>query len=336
VQGDSNILVGKAIAATNRGAELVKQLLSFSANQVIRPEILEINQHLRATADMLRRVLDATIEVSINEAREAWYCKVDPGQLETALLNLAINAKDAMPRGGKLTMDVGRMERSKQLGDQPPGSYLTLTVTDTGVGMSADVLSHVFEPFFTTKEQGKGTGLGLSMVYGFVRRSQGHITLDSRLGRGTTVTILLPQWENPNTLSQDTQQPQTNDAITETILLVEDDGNLLEMASQLLQSLGYQVLEACDGQAAIEHMANRPKIDLLLTDVVLPKGLNGPAIAAHAMGIYPDIKVLYMSGYNEHPDFAAGQPGQGPSLIAKPFRKVQLASRVRAALGYHD
>ena len=120
------------------------------------------------------------------------------------------------------------------------------------------------------------------------------------------------------------------------MLLVEEDDNLLEMASQLLQSLGYQVLEACDGQAAIEHMVNRPKIDLLLTDVVLPKGLNGPAIATHAMDIYPDIKVLYMSGYNEHPDLAAGQPGQGPSLIAKLFRKVQLASRVRAALGYHD
>ena len=331
---DISTMLDKAIAAGNRGAELVHRLLAFSANQALSPEIVNINQRLDATVDMLHRVFDETIDIQINRSAEPWFCKVDPGQMETALLNLAINARDAMPTGGSLTIDVGRTHFAHGNGLLAAGHYLTLTVSDTGAGMPENVLSRVFEPFYTTKEQGKGTGLGLSMVYGFVKQSAGEITIDSTLGVGTSVKIHLPLCDPPDSADTSAIEVQTNETANETILLVEDDADLLEMASQLLQSLGYAVHEASDGLAACEFLETGARVDLLLTDVVLPKGLNGLDVAARAKKHCPGIKVLFMSGYNEHPMLKYGDASQPITLINKPFRKIHLANEVRLALGH--
>jgi len=241
-----------------------------------------------------------------------------------------------MVSGGVLTIAVGGAGFDAAEGDVDAGEYVTLTIADTGGGMSETILSRVFEPFFTTKEQGKGTGLGLSMVYGFVKQSEGHITVQSKPGSGTTFTIYLPRHERSDTVGDGPVAAQSAMGATESILLVEDDPELLELASQILQSLGYQVYEASDGPAAFELLASRPRIDLLLTDVVLPKGHSGPDIATRARDTWPDIRVLYMSGYNEHPSLVADTTDENLALIAKPFRKAQLAAKVRAVLGHAE
>ena len=325
-------MLATAISATNRGAELIHQLLAFSAKQTLKPETLDINGHLQPTTDMLRRVLDETIELNMNAAPEQLFCTVDPRHLETALLNLAINARDAMPDGGRLTIDAGRAEIAADDNNIAPGSYVKLTVTDTGAGMPEKVLSRVFEPFFTTKDQGKGTGLGLSMVYGFVKQSAGNIAIHSKPGQGTKVTIHLPRHDGPDVVAPATIEADAVSTVNESILLVEDDGSLLEMASQLLRSLGYTVHEAGDGPAAFELLQSGIPIDLLLTDVVLPKGINGPDIATYAQNMNSNIKVLFMSGYNEHPMLNDGGPDKPFALINKPFRKAQLAREIRDAL----
>ncbi len=331
---DSQPLLEKAIAATNRGAELVHRLLAFSSIQALSPETLDLNQRLRHTVEMLHRVLDESIEIKIVEAPDPCFCQIDPGQLETALLNLAINARDAMASGGVLTIAVSRTELEQDEGEILAGNYVTLTITDTGSGMSKSVLEHVFEPFYTTKEQGKGTGLGLSMVYGFVKQSSGHITLQSEPGVGTTFTIYLPRFDDPGKVRNSDAAPQAVVKTNECILVVEDELDLLEMASQLLQSLGYRVLQANDGATALTILASEEKVDLLLSDVVLPKGTSGPDIAARALDLQPHIKVLFMSGYNDHPALNSNTTNPQPSLIAKPFRKAQLAAEVRAILDH--
>ncbi len=329
---DTGGLLTKAISATNRGAELVHRLLAFSAKQALNPEVLDLDERLGRTAEMLHRVFDETIEVRINKAQEQLFCKADPGQLETALLNLAINARDAMPDGGTLTIDADQTVVTTDVGDMQPGRYVTLSVSDTGTGMPDSVVEHVFEPFYTTKEQGKGTGLGLSMVYGFVKQSAGHISVDSVLGVGSTFRIHLPRHDAPGKLVEHNVDFDPFGSRNESILLVEDDADLLDMASQLLQSLGYEVHEACDGASACSMLEDGIHVDLLLTDVVLPKGMSGPDIAARAKAINPRIRTLYMSGYNEHP-ILNDRGDRGPvALISKPFRKAQLASSVREAL----
>jgi signal transduction histidine kinase len=326
-------MLDKAIAAAHRGAELVHRLLAFSANQALIPEIIDINKRLASMVEMMRRVFDETIEIIIKEAPEQLFCKVVSGQMETALLNLAINARDAMPDGGSLTVAVSETGLAVDDTDMAAGSYVTLTVSDTGTGMTDSVLSRVFEPFYTTKGQGKGTGLGLSMVYGFVKQSAGHITVHSEVGEGTRFKIHLPLCEASDGTSQTDIATEAHLRASESILLVEDDAALLDMASQLLQSLGYKVHVASDGPAACDVLDSGVRIDLLLTDVVLPKGMTGPDVAARAQKQYPDIKVLYMSGYNEHPILSSGA-GHTMTLISKPFRKVQLANEVRLALGH--
>ncbi|MDP6876140.1 MAG: PAS domain S-box protein [Alphaproteobacteria bacterium] len=336
-ENDSTLpLLEKAIAATNRGADLVHRLLAFSSKQTLSPEIFDLNEHLHVAAEMLHRVLDESIEIKISAAVEPLFCKADIGQMETALLNLAINARDAMVSGGTLTIAVGAAGFDEAEGDIDAGDYVTLTISDTGDGMSETILSRVFEPFFTTKEQGKGTGLGLSMVYGFVKQSAGHITVQSEPEAGTTFTIYLPRHKGLDRAGDGPVPSQSVTEASESILLVEDDPDLLELASQILQSLGYQVYEACDGPAAFEFLASRPRIDLLLTDVVLPKGHSGPDIAARARATWPDIRVLYMSGYNDHPALDGHDSDENLALIAKPFRKAQLAAKVRAVLGHGE
>ena len=331
---DSLPLLEKAIAATNRGADLVHRLLAFSSKQTLSPEIVDLNLSLQHTAEMLHRVLDETIEVRIREAPVACFCKIDPGQLETALLNLAINARDAMASGGVLAITVSSANLDQADGEMAAGGYVTLTITDTGAGMSEAVLARVFEPFYTTKGQGKGTGLGLSMVYGFVKQSSGHILLESEPGVGTTFTIHLPRYDQASEAPATDAMPQSITDSNECILVVEDEPDLLAMASRLLQSLGYQVFQASDGPAAMEILASGQKIDLLLSDVVLPKGSSGPDIAARAQDLQPHIRVLFMSGYNDHPILNSNTTGPQPALIAKPFRKAQLAAQVRAILDH--
>ena len=247
---------------------------------------------------------------------------------------LAINARDAMPDGGRLSINVSNTTLVTDSDDAVTGEYVTLKITDNGTGMSQDVLSHAYDPFFTTKQQGKGTGLGLglSMVYGFVKQSDGYINIESHVGEGTIVQIHLPRHQGLlDPIDLDTEIDQDKNT-GESILLVEDDHDLLEMASQLLTNLGYRVHEAGDGIAALEILAGDGAVDLILTDVVLPKGMSGPDLATRAQAIFPDIKILYMSGYNEHPAIVRHEGKNPPPLISKPFRKAELADGIRAVL----
>ncbi len=322
--------------AANRGAELTSRLLAFSRKQVLEPQVIDLPQLLAGTMDILRRTLGETIEIKTIEAPRIWPCEADPGQLENALLNLAINARDAMPQGGVLSMeaanvDLGEDDTSADVGLRP-GSYVMLAVKDTGTGMTGNALEHAFEPFFTTKDVGQGSGLGLSMVFGFAKQSGGHVSIESELGTGTTVRLYLPRASQGQTTEDAAPGPEPAVARNERILVVEDDAEVRLLAVTLLQSLGYHVLQAADGPAALALMRQDRQFDLLLTDVILPSGLSGPDIAAQAGKIIPDIKVLFMSGYADNEIVRHGSPDGDVILLQKPFTGKQLAAKLRTIL----
>ena len=333
-------LATRAIAAADRGAALTQRLLAFSRKQVLQPELTDINKLVENMNDLLRRSLGETIRVETKLAENLPEAMIDPVQLETALLNLAVNARDAMPRGGVLGFETGHSYLDQIHGgdndDVVPGEYLLLSVTDTGTGMTPDVRERVFEPFFTTKDVGKGSGLGLSMVYGFVKQSGGHVSLSSEPGQGTTVRIYLPcATEKPSAVAE-AERARPRPA-GESILVVENDAEVRALATRLLREMGYNVIEASNSRDAIAILDRNVPFDLLLADVSLAGDMNGMDIAREILRRRPDTKVLFASGFKGViPQIVPAADNGGPlyrtQVLAKPFHRSELAAQVREAL----
>jgi PAS domain S-box-containing protein len=316
-----------------RAAELTRRLLAFSRKQRLTPQPTNVGDLIAGTDKLLRRTLGEQIEIDAIFADDLWITNIDRSQLEAALVNLCVNARDAMPKGGRLLIETRNMELDEAYASvnvgAVPGEYVMLAVSDTGVGMPSEILERVFEPFFTTKEVGKGTGLGLSMVYGFIKQSNGHIKIYSEVGRGTTIRLYLPRSDAPadNERRAAVDMPRGR----ERVLLVEDDPQVRGAVLTQLRSLGYMVTEVESGQAAIDTLKSDAAFDLLLTDVVMP-GIGGPELAAEIVRTWPALKVLFMSGYSENAAIMHGRVAPGAGVLSKPFRKIDLANRVREVL----
>ena len=329
--------INAASIAASRGAELTQRLLAFSRQASLSPRGIDPRRLLSGLTDMLRRTLDASIAIESDVGGGQWWPLADPNQLENALLNLALNARDAMPDGGTLTFAVDNMTldehaAAKKRGAKP-GDYVTVSISDNGVGMAPSILERVFDPFFTTKEVGEGSGLGLSMVYGFVKQSNGYLELDSEVGRGTTVTLYLPRADETPSAGERRGEPKLQPhGKGETILVVEDDPAVRELVVGMLTGLGYRTIEAEDGKSALDIIDARPDIALLFTDVVLPRGLSGPEIAREARRRRPGLNVIFTSGYMKRETGRADGFGESHVLIQKPYRKADLARQLNAAL----
>jgi signal transduction histidine kinase/CheY-like chemotaxis protein len=320
--------------AAERGSDLTRSLLAFARKQPLRPREIDIAEKVLGMEQLLRRTLGEHIECSFAFEPDLWRASVDPGQLATALLNLVLNARDAMPDGGKLTVEVRNNALSESdldvNGEPRPGDYVMVGVTDNGCGMSAEVASRAFEPFFTTKEVGKGTGLGLSMVYGFAQQSGGLVQMQSEPGQGSIVRLFFPRIETP--LNEEPPPAERSVASDghETILVVEDDDMVRAYVESELRMLGYRVIATSNGPAALELLRSPENIDLLFTDVVMPGGMFGPELARQATGLRPDLKVLFTSGYTQNP--VKAPDGFDARILRKPFRRQDLAAMLRSAL----
>ncbi|QDE41181.1 response regulator [Luteibacter pinisoli] len=327
--------VANAMAGVTRGSKLAAQLLAFGRRQPLAPKVVNIGRFVREMDDLLRRALGEAIEVETVIAGGLWNTLVDVGNVENALLNLAINARDAMGAQGKLTIEAGNTQLdeayAKAHGDLKPGQYVMLAVTDTGTGIAPDVLAHVFEPFFTTKPEGQGTGLGLSMVYGFVKQSGGHVKIYSEAGHGTTVKIYLPRSAQSEDRLVDLDEGGVRGG-DETVLVAEDDDEVRETVVGLLADLGYRVLKARDAESALSIIDSGIAIDLLFTDVVMPGPLRSPELARKAVERQPGMAVLFTSGYTENAIVHGGRLDEGVELLSKPYTREALARKVRQIL----
>jgi PAS domain S-box-containing protein len=335
----AKVLSDMALKAALRGAELTRQLLVFSRRQPLEPRAFNMNDRVASTTELLRRTLGEAIEVIVSPGPDLWLALADPTQFEAALTNLAINARDAMPDGGRIIIETANKTLGKQYTaenvDVTPGSYVMLSVSDTGTGMSREVLERVFEPFFTTKSEGKGTGLGLSMVYGFAKQSRGHVKIYSEPGHGTTVRLYLPRADAGATLAVSVPAAEPHDFVpTARILVVEDNDDVRAVAVRQLTELGYDVVEAANAKHALEILAKDGSIDLLFTDVIMPGGMTGDALAREARKLRPALKALFTSGFAQAAIQSAGEVNEIPSgsMLSKPYRKHELAQRVREAL----
>ena len=323
--------------AADRAAGLTRQLLAFSRQQVLQPTVLEVNKLVSDLEKMLRRLLGEDVELGTRLAPTTGRVKADPGQLEQVIMNLAVNARDAMPNGGKLTLETGNVDLDEAYAaDHYPGRagpFVLLAVSDTGIGMSEETQAHMFEPFFTTKEKGKGTGLGLATVYGIIKQSGGFIWVYSEVGHGTTFKLYLPRVEElAERASQPAQAPARAARGTETVLVVEDEAPVRSVARQVLERHGYTVLEAPSAEAALD-IATRYSgtIHLLLTDVVMP-GLNGRELASRLATLRPDARVIFMSGYTDDAVTRHGVLEPGSTYVQKPFTPDAIARKVREVL----
>jgi PAS domain S-box-containing protein len=324
-----------ALAGVRRGAKLASQLLAFGRRQALEPKIVNVGRLVSTMDDMLQRALGETIEVRTRVEAGVWNAFVDWGQLENAVLNLAVNARDAMELGGKLTIEISNTSLDDAYArahtEVNAGQYVMVVISDTGSGMPADVLAQVFEPFFTTKPEGKGTGLGLSMVYGFVKQSGGHIQVYSEVGHGTTVKLYLPRAHGEGEeIVRNDGRPAVGG--TETVLVAEDDEQVRETVVETLKELGYQVLTASDAEGALAVLKSGLKVDLLFTDVVMPGPLRSPELAAKARQWQPGIAVLFTSGYTRNAIVHGGKLDEGVELLSKPYSREALARKVRHAL----
>ncbi len=322
--------------AATRAANLTRQLLAFSRKQVLDPKVLDLNAVLKDLEKMLPRLIGEDVDFQLILAPDLGRIKADPSQIENVIMNLAVNARDAMQYGGTLTIETGNTEIDEEYARfhpfVPPGRYVMITVTDTGVGMDAEVRSHIFEPFFTTKEAGKGTGLGLATVYGVVKQSGGYIWVYSEAGKGASFKILLPCVDESAVEVKLGSEREESPRGSETILLVEDESSLRKLVSQLLRTWGYTVLEASHGEEAINMARIHPgAIDLLLTDVVMP-AMSGRELAKLLVPLREGIKILYMSGYTDDTILQHGVLDPGSALLQKPFTQETLSRKVYEAL----
>lgn len=321
------------IRAAERGASLTRSLLAFSRMQQLNPASIDLNAIVEEMTTLLRRTLGETIDIRVLAAPELWRCLADPGQVQNAILNLALNARDAMPDGGILTLQTANATLDGDYADRNrdavPGEYAVLSVSDTGVGMPPDVVQRAFEPFFTTKGVGKGSGLGLSMVYGFAKQSGGHVSLYSEIGHGTTVKLYLPRTTGAAAGEGKAAEPAPLARGAETILVVEDNDDLRELTQAQLERLGYQVLAAGDASRGLELLREHPEASVLLSDVVLAGGLSGPRLADEALALRPDLGVLFMTGYSGQTATDAVARFGMDRLLPKPFHQDDLARLIR-------
>ena len=333
-------LVREAQEAADLGAQLTDRLLTFARRRHLEVEVLHLNEVVLKTTSLLRRTLGEQIALSTILEPDLWPTKSDPGQIESAVVNLALNARDAMPKGGKLIIETGNItieDVGIVRGRHPelrPGDYVEICVSDTGGGMKAEVQQRAFEPFFTTKSRGHGTGLGLSMIHGFARQSGGDVTIDSEEGRGTTVRLYLPRLEG---LEPAVKKDAVKEAVRSTgerILVVEDDERVRNLTVKRLTELGYEVLHASDGIAAIKMFEEGLRVDLVFTDVIMPGGVSGFDVIRRAIELGPQTKALMTSGYTE--DIAVDQEqaiGPAIRLLRKPYRQAELKQTIREVLG---
>lgn len=337
VQNPLRPLVDAALEASLRGAELNKSLLAFSRQQQLEPRLVEVNGVVEGMTKLLRRTLGEHIEIELHTSPDLWPTLIDRAQLESAIVNLAVNARDAMPEGGRLTLETANKTLDEsyvaQNPEARPGDYVMLAVTDSGTGMSTEVMARVFEPFFTTKEVGKGSGLGLSMVYGFVKQSNGHVKIYSEVKRGTTIRLYLPRAATEGTPSVVPAAETANAAGDATILVVEDNEGLRRVTVLELSRLGYRTLEADGAEAALAILGGEVQVDLLFSDVVMPGGMDGFALAREAVRRRPGLRVLLTSGFPERAAQRADKTAAPWRVLSKPYRRQDLARMLTETLG---
>ena len=335
VEARAERALNNALIGAERAAQLTQRLLAFSRRQPLNPRVLDVNKLIVSISDLLVRTLGENIELESIGAAGLWKVEADASELELTLLNLALNARDAMPEGGKLTIETSNAYLDEGYCQQhagvAPGQYILIAVTDNGGGMSAETIDRAFEPFFTTKEAGKGTGLGLSQVYGFMKQSEGHVKIYSEFGEGTTIKLYLPRRDG-NEAAHSVDEPVSSErGRNETILIVEDDDGVRQYASEILRDLNYQIIEAKDSATALRLLDADKKFDLLLTDVVLP-GKNGRELATEVERRRPGTKVIFMTGYSRNAIVHHGRLDPGTALIQKPLIERVLAQKIRQIL----
>jgi len=323
--------------AAERGANLTKHLLAFARKQPLRPLEVDVNGLVLEAAKLLHPTLGENVEITPLLAEDAWTALVDPNQLTTAVLNLALNARDAMPNGGKLALETSNIYLDENYASMHSevisGNYVMVAVSDTGTGIPAALVERVFDPFFTTKEVGKGTGLGLSMVFGFVKQSGGHIKIYSEEGHGTSVKMYLPRATGLNQTAAEAAISANVEGGTEMVLVVEDDSLVRRYVMTQIESLGYTTFEAANASEALQIIDTEPTLHLLFTDVIMPGQMNGRQLVDEALKRRPSLKTLYTSGYTENAIVHHGRLDSGVLLLAKPYRKSELARMLRLALG---
>ncbi|WP_380878429.1 hypothetical protein ACFB49_16920 [Sphingomonas sp. DBB INV C78] len=324
-----------AQAATKRAAALTHRLLAFSRRQTLDPKPTDIDRLVAGMAEFLNRSVGPTIEIDMRRTDDLWTALIDPNQLENALLNLCINARDAMPDGGSITIEThngtGPSGRAGGTAEFPPGDYVVLSVADTGTGMTPETIERAFDPFYTTKPLGEGTGLGLSMIYGFVKQSGGHVRIESELGSGTTMSLYFPRVnsEEEGENSSERQGRELPPAEGETVLVVDDEPAIRTLITDVLKELGYKTLEATDGAEGLDLLRKQQHVELLITDVGLPKGMNGRQLADAARVDRPELKILFITGYAESAVMGSSRMEAGMHVLTKPFAMDTLAGRIR-------
>jgi len=324
-------------ASGERAASLTHQLLAFSRKQVLKPQVMNLNTVITGFVKMLNRVVGEDVQIITHLAADVWLTKADPGQMEQVIINLAVNARDAMLYGGKLVLETGNVSMDEEQckeghREMQPGAYVVLSISDTGEGMDEEVKEKIFEPFYTTKELGKGTGLGLSTVFGIVKQSDGYIYVYSETGKGTTFKIYLPRIEEGQEEGGETLQAQEELKGTETILIVEDESAVRKLIHRMLKTLGYKVMEAETGREALQIFKDtKVEIDLVITDTIMP-GMSGKELTERLTAIQSDVKVLYISGYTDNMIVHHGVLEEGVSFLQKPFSPTTLSQKVREML----
>jgi PAS domain S-box-containing protein len=335
--GELERYITAALGASSRAANLTHRLLAFARRQTLDPTAADSNKLLADMEELVRRTIGPQIELETILAPDLWPVFCDTNQLENATLNLCINARDAMPDGGRLTIETANTsldELAARQRDVPPGEYVSVCVTDTGTGMSPEVVARAFDPFFTTKPMGQGTGLGLSMIYGFVRQSGGQVRINSKTDEGTTVQLYLPRYQG--VLAEDGAELVSVIPLRagsgETVLIVDDEPSIRMLVVETLEDLGYAAIEAADAKAGLQMLQSNVRVDLLISDVGLPGGMNGRQMADAARIARPELKVLFITGYAENAAVGSGQLDPGMHILTKPFALEKLASRIKAII----
>jgi PAS domain S-box-containing protein len=333
---EQKVLLKEAQEAAMLGSRLTDQLLTFARRRHMDAQVIELNNHVIGITDMLRRTLGEQVMLSTSLARNVWAIRADPGQFQSAIVNMAVNARDAMPQGGKLVLETRNIVLDADHTDfhpeLEPGEYVQLSISDTGSGVPPNIRDRVFEPFFTTKEKGRGTGLGLAMVYGFVKQSGGHITIYSEVGHGTTFNLYFPRVDGITSQPAARVTGAIDPDARETILVVEDDDRVRRLTITRLKMIGYQVLEASDGPKALDILTRGKAVDLVFTDLIMPGGMSGREVAARARQLKPGVRVLLTSGYAEELVDGENLELEGLKVLRKPYHQADLVMALREAL----